>query len=603
MIYGRSDLFITFTCNPSWDEIKNELFPRQKPQNRHDLLARVLHQKQKTMMNLIVKAKIFGSVQCHMYTIEWQKRGLSHAHILVWLKEKLHVQRVDEFISAEIPNPDEDPHLFKCITTQMVHGPCGLINPHSPCMTNEKCTKRYPRSFLRKTQTGQDGYPLYRRRQPEDGGFTANIIVRRYEVLMDNMWIVPYCSLLSKIFNAHINVEYCNSVKSIKYICKYVNKGSDMAVSDVRTSGNEMNEVHQYEMGRYISSNEAVWRILNFPIHECYPTVIHLSVHLENGQRVYFTSANEIERAQTVTVEIDKACVLIQGPKSFQELRTVEGRVCKTYKEACQVRGLLENDGHWNVTLEEASVTCSPRMLRNLFVVMLQTCAMSNPHQLWSYHKNSLSVDLLHESRLQQNNMNLTYNEEIYNRALIMIEDKIRFLGGQNLQSFGLPEPKRNVESKHIALAVASSGIAATLLTGGRTAHSSFKLPLNLENTETPAFNISRSSAKAKVLQECKLIVWDECTMSHKAAFEALDVTLQDLRHNNRRMGGITLVLAGDFRQTLPVVPRGTRADQMHACLKSSYIWNEIHRLYLRTNMRVQINGDTTAQEFAESRK
>ncbi|XP_035221490.1 uncharacterized protein LOC118194439 [Stegodyphus dumicola] len=87
----------------------------------------------------------------------------------------------------------------------------------------------------------------------------------------------------------------------------------------------------------------------------------------------------------------------VQGLKSFQELRTVEGRVCKTYKEACQVRGTLGNDEHWNATLEEAAVTCSPRMLRNLFVVMLQTCAMSNPHQLWSY-KNSLSEDLLHQN-------------------------------------------------------------------------------------------------------------------------------------------------------------------------------------------------------------
>ncbi|XP_035211100.1 uncharacterized protein LOC118185339 [Stegodyphus dumicola] len=71
-----------------------------------------------------------------------------------------------------------------------------------------------------------------------------------------------------------------------------------MAGFDVRTSGNEIKEVHQYERGRYISSNEAVWRILNFSIHERYPTVIHLSVHLENGQRVYFTSANAIERVQ-----------------------------------------------------------------------------------------------------------------------------------------------------------------------------------------------------------------------------------------------------------------------------------------------------------------
>ncbi|GFQ71286.1 helitron_like_N domain-containing protein [Trichonephila clavata] len=249
-------------------------------------------------MNLITKAKIFGVAQCYMYTIEWQKRGLPHAHILVWLQEALHVHKVDDFISAEIPNPEEDPELFNCITTQMVHGPCGVINPFSPCMKNGRCTKRYLRDFLKETQTGRDGYPLYRRRRPEDGGFSTVISIRHSEVVVDNRWTVPYCPLLSRMFCAHINVEYCNSIKSIKYVCKYINKGSDMAVFDVTSSdGIARNEVNQYEMGRYISSNEAVWRILNFPIHERHPTVIHLSVHLENGQRVYFTEGNAAERA------------------------------------------------------------------------------------------------------------------------------------------------------------------------------------------------------------------------------------------------------------------------------------------------------------------
>ncbi|GFQ76040.1 helitron_like_N domain-containing protein [Trichonephila clavata] len=141
--YGRPDLFITFTCNPAWPEIENELLLGQKPHNRHDLLARVFHGKLKILMNLITKGKIFGVVQCYMYTIEWQKRGLPHAHILVWLQETLHAHKVDDFISAEIPNPEEDPELFNCITTQMVHGPCGVINPFSPCMKDGRCTKRY----------------------------------------------------------------------------------------------------------------------------------------------------------------------------------------------------------------------------------------------------------------------------------------------------------------------------------------------------------------------------------------------------------------------------------------------------------------------------
>lgn len=84
---------------------------------------------------------------------------------------------------------------------------------------------------------------------------------------------------------AHINIEYCNSVKSIKHICQYITKRSDQAAFGFE---NDNDEVKLYESGRYISSSEAVWRILAFPIHERFPTVFHLSVHLENGQGVYF---------------------------------------------------------------------------------------------------------------------------------------------------------------------------------------------------------------------------------------------------------------------------------------------------------------------------
>ncbi|GBP43799.1 hypothetical protein EVAR_82229_1 [Eumeta japonica] len=75
-----------------------------------------------------------------MYSVEWQKRGLPHAHILIWLLNKLHSNEVDDIISAEIPDPVTDPRLHDIVTTQMVHGPCGALNPLSPCMADGKCT-------------------------------------------------------------------------------------------------------------------------------------------------------------------------------------------------------------------------------------------------------------------------------------------------------------------------------------------------------------------------------------------------------------------------------------------------------------------------------
>ena len=113
-----------------------------------------------------------------------------------------------------------------------------------------------------------------------EGGFTANIKKGNQTIQLGNEWVVPCCPLLSRIFNAHINVEFCNSVKSIKYILKYVNKGSDQAVFSVQGNDRQLDEIKHFQTGRYISTNKAVWRILNFPIHVRYPAVTHLDVHL-----------------------------------------------------------------------------------------------------------------------------------------------------------------------------------------------------------------------------------------------------------------------------------------------------------------------------------
>ncbi|XP_018787701.1 PREDICTED: uncharacterized protein LOC108968244 [Bactrocera latifrons] len=152
-----------------------------------------------------------------------------------------------------------------------------------------KCSKRYPRNLVAKTISGIDGYPLYRRRSVEDGGRSVDVKIKGQDFHVDKRWIVPFSPILSKTFEAHINVEFWNSVKSIKYICKYVKKGSDMAIFAVT---NTNDEVSDYQMGRYVSSNEAIWRIF-VAIHERHPTVFHL----ENGQRGYFNLNNAVDRA------------------------------------------------------------------------------------------------------------------------------------------------------------------------------------------------------------------------------------------------------------------------------------------------------------------
>lgn len=197
-------------------------------------------------MNVLTKGEIFGSIKYWLYSVEWQKRGLPHAHILIWLTRGLKSDQIDEVISAEIPDPNIDKDLYDIVVKQMVHGLCGALNTQSPCMKNSLCSKKYPRQLLRETQTMTNGYPLYRRRKPEHGGQTATIKVKSQMVEIDNRWIVPYNPLLLKMFDAHINVECCNSVQSIKYILKYVHKGSDQGVFSTTRDNNEIDETKDY---------------------------------------------------------------------------------------------------------------------------------------------------------------------------------------------------------------------------------------------------------------------------------------------------------------------------------------------------------------------
>jgi hypothetical protein len=87
--------------------------------------------------------------------------------------------------------------------------------------------------------------------------------------------------------------------------------------------------------------------------------------------------------------------------------------------------------------------------------------------------------------------------------------------------------------------------------------------------------------------------------MAHKLALEAVDRTMKDLRGDSRRFGGAMILLSGDFRQILPVIPKFTAADVINACVKSSFLWWYVKKLKLTTNMRVALQNDRSAMEFS----
>lgn len=104
-----------------------------------------------------------------------------------------------------------------------------------------------------------------------------------------------------------------------------------------------------------------------------------------------------------------------------------------------------------------------------------------------------------------------------------------------------------------------------------------------------------------ELLKATSLIIWDEAPMTHRYAFEALDRTLQDIMQNTRVFGGKVMLFGGDFRQVLPVVLKGSRADIVDATFCQSKIWKHVSVVKLTQNMRV-VNSATNhiEQDFCK---
>ena len=148
-----------------------------------------------------------------------------------------------------------------------------------------------------------------------------------------------------------------------------------------------------------------------------------------------------------------------------------------------------------------------------------------------------------------------------------------------------------------VALAMATTGIAANLLKLGRTFHSRLKAPLT--PTEDSMLQISAQGGLAKLVRMARLLLIDESTMLDRYHLEALDRTLRDLMgKNDQPFGGKIILLAGDFRQCLPVVPGANRAGTVNKCINKSALWQHFKVLQLTENMRVRASGDPTLEEF-----
>ncbi|XP_021959696.1 uncharacterized protein LOC110855595 [Folsomia candida] len=250
--FGKpEDLFVTMTCNPKWDEIVQNLRTGERAENRPDLVARVFKLKLKELLDDLIEKQVFGTVLAKVHVIEFQKRGLPHAHILIILKledKPRTATLIDKIVKAEIPNKDTHPRLFEVVTKNMIHGPCNKPGSRSPCLITRlkpKCCKGFPKPFQSETQNNVNGYPAYQRQN-------LGTVVLDNQTEINNSWVVPYNPYLSLKYNCHVNVEVCASIKSVKYLFKYAYKGHDCANAQI-----SIDEVQTHVDSRYVSPPEA----------------------------------------------------------------------------------------------------------------------------------------------------------------------------------------------------------------------------------------------------------------------------------------------------------------------------------------------------------
>ncbi|WOH01414.1 hypothetical protein DCAR_0520798 [Daucus carota subsp. sativus] len=744
---GHPSLFLTMTTNTKWPEIQEMMknLPGVNVADAPDVVARVFKLKLDQLMELIKKKHFFGRL---MHVIEFQKRGLPHAHMLIWLDDRdkpKTAEQIDKLVSAEIPDEHEDSIGYNAVKNYMIHGPCGKDATYSACMVNGRCGRHFPKRYSGVTCFDESGFPIYRRRN------TGRTVLRKGHVL-DNKFVVPYNRELLLRFQCHINLEICNNSRSLKYLFKYCLKGHDTATMLIKRKNDNstktaspaskskvFDEVKHYLDGRYVCASEAAWRIFGFDIHSRWPSVDRLPIHLPESKYVSFKTGDSLQtvcnRADAKLSKLEAWFVANQklpearnytyaefpsyftwlpreckwkyrqrgevvgrlsevhptagdllylrmlllrkkGCTKFEDLRTIDGLLYETYKEACGALGLLQNDKQWHDALSENAHSSFPHQIREMFVNILSYSSVADPHLLWKSHWKCMSEDILVKRRNATGNFELELTEaDIQNYALAEIEKLFSDIG-KSLRDFpDMPFPAevyissdtnrliaeetsynvREMKEKHdinceklnteqkivhdavlksvdmkegglffvhgsggcgktflwqtiisalrskrqIVLPVASSGIAATLLPGGRTAHSRFHIPLKLDQYSSAG--IKHGTEIAELLQSTDLIIWDEAPMQHRYAFECVDRSIRDImaavnpERAKKPFGGITVVFGGDFRQILPVIPKAGRPDIVGASLNNSRLWEHCKVFLLFRNMRLHA-GNTDEQ-------
>ncbi|XP_074359274.1 uncharacterized protein LOC141698468 [Apium graveolens] len=276
---GHPSLFLTMTTNTKWPKIQRMLkhMSGVDVADAPDVVARVFKMKVDQLMDMIKKKNYFGRCIGVMHVIEFQKRGLPHAHILIWLHpddRPKTTEQIDKMVSAEILDPEIDPVGYNAVSNYMIHGPCGPDYTKSPCMVKGNCIKHFPKRYNSHTFFDECGFPIYKRKR-------TGITINKKGVNLDNRFVVPF----NRDLLGHDTATMC---------LRKTRTGTSVTIPKKAPKG-PIDEVKHYLDGRYICASEASWRIFAFDIHSHWPSVERLLIHLPGEKHVSFKAGDVLE--------------------------------------------------------------------------------------------------------------------------------------------------------------------------------------------------------------------------------------------------------------------------------------------------------------------
>lgn len=300
---GKASFFITFTCNSDWPEIRSQLSPGQTASDVPVVVARAFKQRLQKFLHLLRSR--FGNLIYMIKVIEFQKRGLPHAHIILKVRvvskhlsssspllrqvhPELPLYLIDSLISCRLPT--DNPQLRDKIKKYMTHSPDHLTRETSRCRKGNRCIYDFPHPITPTTWIDEDSGKVHYRRDSEE-----------------DRWIAPHVPEFIDKFDCHIYWDIVFTITVFMYLYKYMYKGPDHTLFHVPNpqpvDDHAVDETKDYVDGRYLSAPEAAWRILGFDVTSKEPSVTCLPVHLP-GQNIpqFFQGDNRLSSSASLLI-------------------------------------------------------------------------------------------------------------------------------------------------------------------------------------------------------------------------------------------------------------------------------------------------------------